>query len=176
MLWRLKLSPKSTRLTSTMTNEWAAMAGKIQHGMSRHPLYKLWLNMKDRCRNPRNPYFHNYGGRGVTVCEEWMRSFPAFRQAVGDRPSPIHTLDRVDNDGHYEPTNVRWVTKREQANNQRKNRNLTHNGKTQTLAQWAREIGLVPSTLHYRIFKAGMSASEALTCPRRAGRMPTARQ
>lgn len=140
-----------------------------KHGLSKHHLYKTWLNMKDRCRNPKNPYYHNYGGRGITVCAEWDESFVAFLRDVGERPSPAHTLDRKDNNGNYEPHNVRWVTKKQQAHNMRKNRLLTFNGKTQTLAAWAEEIGLVPSTLHHRLFVAGLSVEKALTMPRSQG-------
>lgn len=150
------------------------MAGKPKHGMSRDPLYKLWLNVKDRCRNPRNPYFHNYGGRGISLHPAWAESFPAFRMGVGERPSPAHSLDRIDNDGHYRPGNVRWVTKKQQARNQRKNHLLTHNGVTKPIAEWAEEIGLRPSTLHYRVTRGGMSDSEAVTTPRRHGRRPLA--
>lgn len=148
------------------------MAGKMKHGMSRTPLYKLWLNMKDRCQNPNNPYFHNYGGRGIKVCQEWATSFPAFAAAVGERPSLAHTLDRLDNSLGYQPGNVGWATKKEQANNMRKNRVLIHDGRAQTLTQWAEEIGLAPSTLQYRLKQGGMSVTQALTTGRRSGRMP----
>lgn len=138
------------------------------HGHSKDPMYKLWINVKDRCNNPKNPYFHNYGGRGITLHPEWETSYMAFLQGVGARPSPKHSLDRIDNNKPYQPGNVRWATRQEQANNQRKNVNLTHAGRTQTLAQWAEEIGLAPSTLHYRIFTTGMEVGQALTTPRRA--------
>lgn len=143
---------------------------KTTHGESRSPLYKLWQNVKDRTGNPKNPYFHNYGGRGITLHPQWAASFPAFKEAVGPRPSLQHTLDRKDNDLPYQPGNMRWATKKEQANNQRKNVLLTHQGRTQTLAEWAAEIGVVPSTLHYRINQGGMTAEAALTTARRGGR------
>lgn len=138
--------------------------------MAGHPLYKLWLNVKDRCRNPRNPYFHNYGGRGIKMCEAWAQSFPVFLMGIGPRPTDRHSLDRINNDGNYEPGNVRWATKRDQANNQRKNRVLTLNGRSQTLAQWAKEIGMAPSALHYRIHQGRMTQEQALTTPSQRGR------
>lgn len=144
------------------------------HLESRTPLYKLWINVKDRVGNPANPYFHNYGGRGVTLHPEWGASFLAFKAGVGPRPSPQHTLDRIKNERGYEPGNVKWATKREQANNQRKNVRLTVKGETATLAEWARRTGLRPSALHYRINQGGMTHEEAVMTPSRGGR-PKAR-
>lgn len=148
----------------------AGLKKEAQHGLHKHPLYKTWQNVKDRCSNPRNPYFHNYGGRGIKMHSEWAASFPAFLAAVGERPSLLHTLERKDNDGPYAPGNVEWATKKEQARNQRKNHLLTLNGVTKPIAAWAEEIGLVPSTLHYRVTQGGMTDAEALTTPRRHGR------
>jgi hypothetical protein len=128
--------------------------------------------MVDRCRNPNNPYFHNYGGRGIRLCPEWESSFLAFLKAVGPRPSPRHQLDRKDNNGNYEPGNVRWATKKEQAHNQRKNHLLTFGGETKALAAWAEQIGLAPSTLHYRLNQGGMTVAAAISTPRRSGRRP----
>ena len=148
------------------------MAGKSTHGLSKTGVYQIWLNVKDRCRNPNNPYFHNYGGRGITIHPDLANDFLKFRDEVGPRPSPRHTLDRKDNDLPYQPGNLQWATKKEQARNQRKNVLMTLNGRTQPLAAWAEEIGLVPSTLHYRIHQGGMTHEQALTTQRRGGRRP----
>ena len=145
------------------------------HGESRTSLYKLWTNVKDRCTNAKNPHFHNYGGRGIKLHPALANDFAAFKAAVGPRPSPGHTLDRRNNDGDYEPGNLTWATKKEQARNQRKNRLMTLNGRTQSMAAWAEELGLMPSTLHYRVHQGGMTEEEALTTPRRHGRKPAAR-
>lgn len=134
-----------------------------------HPLYRTWQNVKDRCRNPRNPYFHNYGGRGIQMHQAWFDSFAMFLAGVGARPTPQHSLDRIENNGNYQPGNVRWQTKKQQAHNMRKNRLLTHNGRTMPLAAWAEEIGLAPSTLHHRLKQAGVSVERALTMPSRQG-------
>lgn len=144
------------------------------HGLSKIPEYKIWQNIVDRTRNPNNPYFHNYGGRGIKMDPEWERSFPAFLRGVGRRPHPRLTLDRKDNNRGYVPGNVRWISRKAQAHNMRKNRLLTHKGRTQTLTAWAEEIGLVPSTLQYRLKQGGMTVDQALSTPRRAGRRPKA--
>lgn len=149
------------------------MARRTMHGLSRTPEYKTWLNVVDRCRNPNNPSHHNYAGRGIKLHPPWEQSFPEFLRGVGKRPGPAYTLERIDNSSGYLPGNVRWATRKEQANNQRKTHLLTFQGKTQSLTAWAEELGLVPSTLQYRLNQGGMSVEQALSTPRRAGRRPT---
>lgn len=121
-----------------------------KHGRHNTPEYYRWLSLKSRCTNPANPAYADYGGRGITVCQRWADSFEAFLEDVGERPSPEHSIDRIDNDGNYEPNNVRWATKQEQANNRRTNVQVTYNGKTKTLAAWAREAGITPEGIAYR--------------------------
>ena len=97
---------------------------KVTHGKSRRgnvsPMYKTWSTMIQRCTNPNYKSFADYGGRGISVCEEWMISFEAFEMYMGPKPTPQHSIDRhPDNDGNYAPGNVRWATKSEQRRNQR---------------------------------------------------------
>jgi hypothetical protein len=99
------------------------MHGNRVHGESKTPLYQTWINMRRRCENPRHVGYKNYGGRGIKVCEAWNRSYDAFRDYVefnlGPRPLG-HTIDRIDNDGNYEPGNVRWSSLSVQSRNQRR--------------------------------------------------------
>jgi len=110
------------------------------HGLSSLPEYGVWSHMKERCNNPQNKSYKNYGGRGIKVCERWEKSFLYFFQDMGKRPSNKHEIDRIDNDGNYEPDNCRWTTRLSNARNKRNNvlsaadvrkiRQLNNNGKT----------------------------------------------
>lgn len=123
--------------------------------------YRIWGSIWQRCGNPKNPAYDLYGGRGITVCPEWS-SFDVFLQDMGERPSSKHSLDRIDNDGPYSPSNCRWTTYRQQANNRRGNQRLTFRGETLTLAEWARRTEIPVATIWYR-FKAGWDVERILT-------------
>jgi hypothetical protein len=92
---------------------------KFKHGKCFTPEYVVWSNMIYRCETPKAANFHLYGGRGISVCAKWRHSFDAFFDDMGPRPTPSHSIDRIDNDGNYEPGNCRWATKKEQRANQR---------------------------------------------------------
>src|SRR5207248_5613032 len=125
--------------------------------------YSSWEHMFARCLDPEHKSWHNYGGRGIRVCERWYR-FAHFLADMGERPEG-KSLDRFpDNDGNYEPGNCRWATPKEQGNNRRTNRWITFRGRRQTLKAWAAELGLPPITLRRR-FRAGQSVEAALTKP-----------
>lgn len=120
------------------------------HGMSRTPEYSIWVVMHQRTSNTNDKDYHHYGGRGIEVCERW-NSFENFLADMGPRPGSEYTLEREDNNRGYDPGNCRWATHQEQCNNRRNNVFITHNGKTQTISQWARELGVSPQTLRYRL-------------------------
>lgn len=117
--------------------------------------------MIQRCINPNHPQYHHYGGRGISVCDSWLDA-EGFLSDMGRRPSPKHSLDRIDNDGDYTPENCRWATQSQQMNNTRANHTLTHNDQTKTITEWAKDIGIEPNTLEYRIIR-GWSVDRALT-------------
>jgi hypothetical protein len=138
-------------------------AAKIaSHGMHRDPVYKAWRGMRSRCENPNDKGFHNYGGRGIRVCERWQ-AFPVFYEDMGD-PPPGMSIDRIDNDGDYEPGNCRWATVVEQGRNRRTNRLVTFNGQTKCVTAWAEESGLTATCLLQRL-KRGWAVELALTAP-----------
>lgn len=137
---------------------------RTTHGLSKAPIYSVWRNMLNRCENSRVRAFKDYGGRGIRVCERW-HVFENFYADMGNIPAG-KTLDRIDFNGNYEPSNCRWATLVEQASNTRKNRFVTHNGKTQTVSAWAREVGLTAGRLGLRLAK-GWSVEKALSTPLR---------
>jgi hypothetical protein len=131
------------------------------HGMTGSPEFITWDSMKQRCLNPKHKSFPEYGGRGISVCPEWLSSFQQFYADMGPRPKGM-TLERNDTNGNYEKGNCRWATPVEQGNNRRTNVSLTFSGKTQTVAEWARELGIGPKTLANRL-KQNWTLEEALT-------------
>lgn len=122
------------------------------HGLSGRPEFRPWTGMRQRCENPNHPAYPDYGGRGIHVCERW-HSFPNFMADMGPRPSSRHSVERIDNDGHYEPGNCRWATRGEQSRNRRNNVRLTLGGHTLTVAEWARKIGCSQSRIRIRLRK-----------------------
>lgn len=135
------------------------------HGLSKTPEFHVWTAMKNRCSNPVNKGFKNYGGRGIRVCQRWRDNFAAFYADMGPRPSVQHSIDRIDNDGPYSPDNCRWATHAQQCANQRRTDLITYKGETLPLNIWAKRYGLLQSTLRQRIVELGWSTEEALTKP-----------
>jgi hypothetical protein len=133
-----------------------------KHGMTHHPLYKRWSDMRYRCNNPNHPVYRNYGGRGITVCERWDKSFVDFVEDVGEPPFPRAQLDRTDNDGPYTLENTRWVTQEEQMFNTRRNVLYTIDGVTKPRLRWCREYGIDVSTVRARM-RRGWEFVDALT-------------
>lgn len=135
--------------------------GRCPRGQAQPPEYSAWAQMLQRCENKGNPSYCNYGGRGISVCDRW-RSFSQFLADVGARPSAKHSIDRINNDGNYEPGNVRWATRSEQNRNHRRLRMLTLNGETHCVVEWAERTGLPERTIRSRL-QLGWSALDALT-------------
>lgn len=138
------------------------------HGMRHTPIYSEWCTIKQRCFNPNNGSYKDYGERGITMCDSWKNSFEAFYEDVSKLPNfrkDGYSINRIDNDGNYEPNNVEWSDNTTQANNKRNNHCIEFNGKTQTIAQWADELGINKYTLYNRILTYHWSVERALTTP-----------
>ena len=134
---------------------------KTSHGMSAHPAYAVWRSMNDRCRLPTHQAWRNYGGRGIQVCARWRESFEAFWADMGPTYKRGLSIDRIDNDAGYSPENCRWAGFVTQANNRRGNVRLK-NGLT--AAELARETGVKPSTMYYRL-KTGVALEQLTEAP-----------
>lgn len=119
--------------------------------------YKAWAAIRQRCLNPKDKRYPHYGGRGITVCDQWLESFEAFYRDTGD-PPPLYSLERRDNNAGYSPGNCLWATVAVQNRNTRRNRKITWRGRTQTLTDWAAEFGLPVNTLRYRLARADWDA------------------
>lgn len=136
------------------------------HGLTNTPEYRSWASMKSRCLNPRDPFFERYGGRGITICDRWCDSFEAFLADMGPRPSRRYTLERMENDGRYEPRNCRWATPKEQASNTSVAHKLEHAGEVLTMAEASRRSGLARATIRKRM-AGGATIEEAMSPIRR---------
>lgn len=135
-------------------------------------LYNVWKAMRQRCLNPNDHAYHYYGGKGVSICDEWnnFKAFADWAYKNGYRDSAERyecTLDRIDTDGNYCPENCRWVSMKEQCRNKSSNRILTFNGKSMTLTEWAEQLSMSVQTIHSRLFRSGWSVERALTQPPR---------
>lgn len=135
------------------------------HGQAGKPLYKSWQNMKNRCYNKKVRQYKDYGGRGITVCDEWRDSFAAFESwAMSSGYKNGLTVDRIDNDGNYCPENCRWITKQEQQSNKRNNHTAQIDGVSRTLTEWAKIYGVRPSVVNWRV-NNGWDIKQALETP-----------
>jgi len=149
----------------------------VIHGHSRRgvekrhdetPEYRSWMSMKQRCDNPNNEYYEDYGGRGISVDSSWY-DFTVFLEDMGFRPSLKHSLERRENNKGYSKWNCYWANKSEQANNRRSNVIVSYKGKSQTLKQWTDELGLNYKNIHKRIVYRGWSIEDAFTLSRQYG-------
>lgn len=174
-------SGPTNSLMSGNTESCGCRRGAPTHGHSRGRVssstYSTWKAMIGRCTQASNPAFAYYQKLGITVCERWRHGeggkggFDCFLEDVGERPSLEMTLDRFpDNDGGYHPGNVRWATRREQANNRRTNKMFEYQGRTLTFAELVRETGMDKELLRHRILRAGWTVEEAIAAPKQQGR------
>lgn len=134
-----------------------------KHGFFGKPEYRAWASMMTRCFNTKNKGFPDYGGRGITVCERW-RKFENFYADLGQRPGKGYSLERLRNNGHYEPGNVIWATPKQQSRNKRNNIILTHNGQSNILADWAEELNIGDGAIRARL-RRGWTIEQILNSP-----------
>lgn len=124
-----------------------------QHGLTGTPEYWAWRDIKKRCYNPNNRFYKNYGGRGIKMYKPWITRFVLFYQSVGKRPGKGYSIDRIDNNGDYEPGNVKWSTKIEQDNNRRTNVVIEYNGEKTTISKLSRDKAVNTAMLRYYYYK-----------------------
>lgn len=163
------LAKRPTRSCGCLLREMAkesikkAIAASTTHGKTYSPEYNAWCKMKDRCSENANAEDKAiYWDRGIRVCDEWLNSFEAFYAEVGDRPSPKHSIDRIDNDRNYEPGNVRWATKKQQRVNCRTAVMIEFAGKKQCMKDWATDLGISYVVLRQRYVKEKMPMAEII--------------
>ena len=129
--------------------------------MSSTTIYKTWKKMRQRCQCKTNPRYAYYGGRGIFVCDRWQK-FENFYIDMGDAPTPQHSIERINNDGPYEPSNCRWATKSEQAKNTRRSVLITYNSETRCIKDWADLLGMDYTLIRYRL-RRGWTVHAAFT-------------
>lgn len=130
-----------------------------KHGLCHTPTYTTWDSMIQRCNNPNNENYHRYGGRGISVCDRWLK-FENFIEDIGLRP-PRFTLDRIDNDKGYFKENCRWISQKRQSNNTSRNVKITYDGETHSLSEWAEKLHIHKGTLRNRIFRSQWPVEKA---------------
>lgn len=132
-------------------NRATLLALSTKHGMAKSAEFRSWTHAKARCANPEDKSYPQYGGRGISMCARWLESFQNFFADMGPKPSKLHSLDRINNNGNYEPGNCRWATRTTQNRNTRKNTFITHDGETLTIAEWSKKTGIPNSTIINRM-------------------------
>ena len=153
-----------TRSCGCLQKERVSEANRT-HGEYRSKLYKIHNSIKQRCLNPNNVYYYNYGGRGIEVCDEWLK-YENFRDwAISNGYKDGLSIDRINNNGNYEPSNCRWATMIQQSNNKRTNAYLTYNGETHTETEWSRILNVSREMIRGRV-RRGWSIEEIFETPK----------
>jgi hypothetical protein len=165
------LKTGNTKSCGCYKKEWSSENGKKNrtHGETlgrRTAEYKTWHSMIQRCEYPKHVDFKNYGAKGISVCPRWRESFEVFLEDMGRKPSPLHTIERKDVRGNYEPSNCRWATQKEQQRNRSSNRILVIDGKAKCVSEWLEvsRSGVSKELCNYRL-KAGWEAKKAVFTP-----------
>lgn len=135
------------------------------HGLTKTKLHNVWGSMKRRCYNKNVSRYENYGGKGIKVCDEWQEFLPFYEWAIANGYQEGLTIERIDVNGNYEPSNCTWITMEEQAKNKTNTTFLTYKGVTKRLVEWAKEYNIDRNNLRTRIFKCGWDIEKALTTP-----------
>jgi hypothetical protein len=140
----------------TVVKELSVGASSVNRGNTTHGMYKSsefisWQKMKERVSNPKSKSYKNYGARGITICDAWVNSFENFYRDLGAKPSPNYSIERIDCNGNYEPSNCRWATYKEQCRNTRRTRYVTFRGETRCLAEWAELLSIPYDKIRHRI-------------------------
>jgi len=168
MVYETHLKRGNSKSCGCLASE-VAIKTNTTHNLSNHPIYKKWSGIKRRCYRKKEDNYYLYGKRGIFLCKRWHKFEKFYMDMIKDW-KPGLQIDRKDNNKGYSPDNCRWVTPEQQQNNRRNNHLLTYKGKSMTISQWARKIGLSPNTLERRINKYGWTTEEAITTPLRGNR------
>ena len=169
---QFSLAPEAARLHSAFCGTVAHWGKRIfkgatmkhwneTHGMSGSPEYVTWAGMKQRCYYPKHNRFLHYGGRGIKVCKRWKSSFENFLSDMGFKPSRKHSIERINNDGDYEPSNCKWATNEEQQSNSGNCRRITYVGMTKLVSEWERDLGYRNGLIRVRLNR-GWSEERAI--------------
>jgi hypothetical protein len=137
---------------------------KTKHNLSETVEYDAWTALRNRCYNPKNRAYKHYGKRGIIVCERWLESFDNFITDMGNKPSKDHSIDRINVNGNYEPSNCRWATSQEQQDNRTNTRKLTYNNETKTITEWAKCLNIDYALLVSR-YNLGWDTKDIIETP-----------
>jgi hypothetical protein len=141
-----------------------ASEASLTHGKTDTPEFRTWARMKRRCQNPNHDKYRYYGGRGIKVCDRWQ-SFENFLEDMGEKPEGAYSLDRIDPNGNYEPSNCRWADHYTQTRNTRRNRFITAHGVTMCMSEWEEKTGIDHRKIHYHVVVKGEDPNTFLPSP-----------